>query len=70
MCCVCIYGLGLTLCVNVNVIMKFIYILFKYIRSIYIHIGVKPYKFNLCHVKLCKCTINKYIFMCQTDVKL
>jgi hypothetical protein len=48
-------GLGLTLCVNVNPIMKFIYISCKCkcIISIYIHIhvNVKLCKFILCHVK-------------------
>jgi hypothetical protein len=57
---VCVYGLGLTLCTNVNVNMKFIYISCKHkcIRSIYVHVNakhvnVKPCKFNLCLVKQC-----------------
>jgi hypothetical protein len=55
-------GLGLTLPVSVNPIMKFIYTSCKCIIFIYIHINVKSCKFILCRVKQCKCK-NKYIYV-------
>jgi hypothetical protein len=69
-------GLVLTLHVNVNPIMKFIYIMcnFKHIIFIYIHVSVsvnveyktckcnvKSCKFILCSIEQCKCK-NEYIY--------
>ncbi len=56
---VCVNGLGLTLCVNVNPIMKFIYIMCncKHITFICIRVSVSvnvEYETCKCNVKSCK----------------
>ncbi len=50
---VCVNGLGFTLCVSVNLIMKFSYTSWKCkcLISIYIHVSVKSCKSILYHVK-------------------
>ncbi len=73
-------GLGLILCVSVNLIMKFIYTPCKcrYIIFIYIHVSVKKIKINIYiyiyiilngPIKLCKyVTISKYQ-KCDFDLR-